>query len=244
MKVVIIGLHGPAFSGKDSAANLLRCAARNDVAVIEGRFAEPVYQMIRTRLPSAYSGMSKAEKEKGRRELGGLSVRQLALAIAEGSRKFDKNVWANIWQASLTRQLQQLKEDGHSRVLVLVPDLRMEHERDAILRAVSKDRDLEVIHQILHIRPVGSESVDNPCPVTEAGLQVLDGEIIVTNDHSMGLKGFTSGLLGGLLQDKHISNHFFELFESSRPLGEVANMAEKLAEKNRDYWRHQARLVA
>lgn len=244
MKVLIVGLHGPAFSGKDTAAHLLASAVKKDVVVVTARLAEPIYQMIRTQLPSAHSGMSKAEKERPRRELGGLSVRQMAIAIAEGSRKSNPMVWVNIWREQLNSNLEYLDSTGQRHVLVLVPDLRMEHERRALESANGTITGAELGGRILHIKPIGAERLDNPCPTTEAALVVKAGEAVVTSDHRAGLDKYAAelmtGLVGSMLTAGVAGENFFEVFDPTRPLEEVAKSAERRAEAAHYHWASQS----
>lgn len=202
-EVLIVALHGPAMSGKDTAAKMLRWEADPRVAVRELRFAEPIYQMIRTRVPEARSEMSKEEKERLRPELGGLSIRQMAIAIGEGARRYRDDSWVQIALNQLADQLRFEAAAGH-HVLVLVPDLRKAAEVEGLVQATSPSWAgqhgvaARVRLVVAHIQPINAPQTGQYDAATETPLPFGPHSVRVVNDHAKGLFSYAASLFDAL----------------------------------------------
>lgn len=222
-KVLFLALHGPAFSGKDTCAEILRHLRSKGTAVVESRFAEPIYQMIRTQVHDANSRMSKAAKEALRPALGGLSIRQMAVAIGEGARQYEQDCWINIWRnESLNRVGDSLLVHGAGKVLVLVPDLRKEGERQAFHRLPAELLDLmldafpesqgkvEAASVVIHVQARNAPVNAQHNAATETPLAIEERDLVVMNDHAGGLHALGATLAGTLaLADYHPAHSLF-----------------------------------
>lgn len=200
----LIAFQGLAFSGKDTACNMLKAAAGAGHQLIEARFAEPIYEMIRALVPGANSQMTKEEKERPREELGGLSIRQMAVAIGEGARQYDPLCWIKAWRSSLLEDLGLAVGGSKRDILVLVPDLRKENEAEAFRQlapqvavAVSEDPETtcHVTTTLVHLRALNAPPNPNPNPATEVLLEPKFMEPVIVNDHSLGLQGLADQVL-------------------------------------------------
>lgn len=197
IRIAFVGLHGPAFSGKDTALHILRALSTPTTRVIEARLAEPLYKMIRTRVPGAHSGMSKREKELPRRELGGLSIRQMAVAIGEGARKYDDYTWVSLWVNQIAQELQNGINHGVENFLVVVPDLRKAQELELfdqlgdahiLFAAGLSPVSLGTGSVLVHIEPKNAPVNDQVNAATETPLPFRMGrDLKVVNDHRAGL---------------------------------------------------------
>lgn len=211
-KVIIVGFHGPAFSGKDTACKLLaEMADRTQVAVINTRYAEPIYSMVRTLVPEACSDLPKEAKERPRPALGGLSVRQMTVAIGQGARQFNSTCWVEIWQNQVLKAVQDALLVGAERVLVLVPDMRFKNERKAFDEiAISLLEKLEEFQYpyavsaaslLLHVQPVNGPVNAQFDKATETLMGVRQRDRVVINDHNLGLAGLAGSLQAALMSD-------------------------------------------
>ena len=198
-QVLFLAMHGPAFSGKDTVCTLLSGMAKREVTIIEARFAEPIYTMIRTRVPEANSRMTKEEKECHRAELGGISIRQMAVGIGEGARQADPEVWINLWSRKCLDDVVDCLLRGATHVLVLVPDLRKEGERKAFmdlpmrLQTVIQEAfphraaEIATAAHVIHVRAVEAPENAQFNAATETALGVQNHESLLINDHSKGM---------------------------------------------------------
>lgn len=201
----LIAFQGLAFSGKDTACNILKGAAAHvNHQVIEARFAEPLYEMVRALVPCASSQLPKEEKEAPREELGGLSIREMLIAIGEGARQYDPLCWVKAWRASLLEDIDLAVGGAKRNILVLVPDLRKENEAEAfrqivplVATAASGDPETtcHVTATLVHLRALNAPVNPNPNAATEVLLQPKFGEPVIVNDHSQGLQAFADQVL-------------------------------------------------
>lgn len=201
----LIAFQGLAFSGKDTACNMLSGYAQmHEHQVIVARFAEPLYEMVRALVPCASSQLPKEEKEAPRDELGGLSIRQMLIAIGEGARQYDPLCWVKAWRASLLEDIDLVVGGAKRNILVLVPDLRQENEAEAfrqiaplVATAASADPETtcHVTATLVHLRALNAPSNPNPNPATEVLLEPKFGEPVIFNDHSHGLQGLADQVL-------------------------------------------------
>ncbi len=214
-QVLFVAAHGPAFSGKDSVCKILANFA-DHCQVVEARFAEPIYEMVRSQVPEANSQMSKEDKERLRPELGGLSVRQAMVAIGEGFRQYDKECWIKLWRHSLITETVQAIADGYLQVVVLVPDLRKADELKAfdnlpadLAIAMTKRLDelqpsttqplLQADTLLFHIYGQNAPENAQVNEATETRLAEAPNDLLIINDHSRGkeeLRGHVWGVLG------------------------------------------------
>ena len=202
--VRLIAFQGLAFSGKDTACGMLKAFAESKGhQVIEARFAEPLYEMVRALVPTANSNMPKEEKEAPREELGGLSIRQMLIAIGEGAREYDPLCWIKAWRNSLLADLDLAAGGAKRDILVLVPDLRKENEAEAFRQlaplaatAVSEDPETtcHVTATLVHLRALNAPENPNPNPATEVLLEPKVGEVVMVNDHKQGLQQLATQL--------------------------------------------------
>lgn len=210
-RILFLAMHGPAFGGKDTACELLTAMRGKGTGVVVSRFAEPIYEMIRTRVPEANSRMTKEEKERPRAELGGLSIRQMAVGIGEGARSEDADVWIKLWvRKCLEDVTDHLLALGVPNVVVLVPDLRKEGERLAFDRLPEQlmcklDEAFPdqrgkcwAAAKVVHIKPRNAPQNAQFNAATETPLVVRENDLVVHNDHSRGLKSLGRGLATGL----------------------------------------------
>ena len=111
--VLVVALHGQAYSGKDESRLLLEALAKQAGShVIEMRYAEPLYKLAQALVPEAHPLMPKEAKERPRKELGGMSVRQLLVTAGEGSRRFVDDAWVKIHSDQLMRRVTEALEEG------------------------------------------------------------------------------------------------------------------------------------
>ena len=223
--VLWIGLTGPAFGGKDFCRRLLQANVTSGTAVVVARYAEPIYQMIRPLCPRAHSGMGKDAKERPREELGGLSVRQMAIAIGQGARQFDPLVWVNLHRAQAERHIQlhltqHNLEEPFRRVLVIVPDMRFETERAAF----DEIQDRKVL---IHVFAENAERSSMEGTDTERGLALHPHkDELFFNDHRLGVEEGARRFMHILADSEHLKwpNGIKDYVNEFIPLSEmVAN---------------------
>lgn len=234
-QVLFLAVHGPAFSGKDTLCTLLSGMAKRPVTVIEARFAEPIYAMIRTRVPEANSRMTKDEKECPRAELGGISIRQMAVGIGEGARQADADVWINLWARKCLDDVVDCLLRGATHVLVLVPDMRKEGERQAFMDLpIRLSRGLyeafphrvdgvSIAAHVIHLRAVEAPENSQFNAATETPLEVRNCESLLINDHSKGVLNLSRelslliktlpGLQGGLAKEMLNEANWIDAFD-------------------------------
>lgn len=221
-KVLFVAFHGPAFGGKDTCCNLLEGMRKHPTPVLRPRFAEPIYDMIRRLVPGANSGMTKAEKELARAELGGLSVRQMAVAIGEGARRYNASCWINIWRDDLLDEAAEwinrgLDNKPLEHLLVLVPDLRRQDEREAfhllpaqLLDRVAPRRQVEAAAVLVHLQARNAPVNEQFNAATETPLPYEERDLVLMNDHSAGLDALGATLAGTFaLADHHAAHSLF-----------------------------------
>lgn len=188
MKTIIIGIHGKAYSGKDTLAGALRPLLLEqfpDARIEELRFAEPLYDMLRTRMPEAGSHLSKAEKELPRPELGGLSQRQTLLAMGQGFHNVNPMTMPRIWAYDMRDMINTYTQDKvTSRLFVLVPDVRRDDEAQTLLGTEN------AVGVIYKVRAINGPTEENPDKRTEGG--IFHGYVTahLLNDHSKGKEAF------------------------------------------------------
>lgn len=188
MKTIIIGIHGKAYSGKDTLAEALLPLLLEqfpDARIEELRFAEPLYDMLRTRMPEASSHLSKAEKELPRPELGGLSQRQTLLAMGQGFHNANPMTMPNIWAYDMRDMINTYTQDKvTSRLFVLVPDVRRDDEAQTLLGAEN------AVGVIYKVRAINGPTEESPDKRTEGG--IFHGYVTahLLNDHSKGKEAF------------------------------------------------------
>lgn len=230
-KVLFVAFHGPAFAGKDTCCSLLRAmghrAGREGRMSVMARFAEPIYDMIRALVPRANSLMSKEEKELARPELGGLSVRQMAVAIGEGARRYKGDCWIALWQNDVLQQAYQMIQNGFGEVVVLVPDLRKENERQGLMELPARllnmlhlNREewqgtVEAASVVVHIQTRNAPVNAQFDAATETPLDYCDNDLVLMNDHAAGLEALAATLAGTFALASHHPAHgmFLDLFQ-------------------------------
>lgn len=240
--VLWIGLTGPAFGGKDFCRRLLQANVTKGTAVVVARYAEPIYQMLRPLCPRAHSGMGKDAKERPREELGGLSVRQMAIAIGQGARQFDPMVWVNLHraqaEAAIAAQLQQPQgeELGIRRVLVIVPDMRFETERAAF----DEIQDRKVL---IHVFAENAERSAMEGTDTERGLALHPHkDELFFNDHRLGVEEGARRFMHILADSEHLKwpNGIKDYVNEFIPLSEmVANQWQLQRDEEKAAWQLQ-----
>lgn len=221
-QVLFVAAHGPAFSGKDSVCKALDQLRGKDTYRLTGRFAEPIYEMVRSQVPQADSHMSKEEKESPRPELGGLSVRQAMVAIGEGFRQFDKECWIKLWRHTLLTEVAQAITDGYYKVVVLVPDLRKQDELQAfhglpgdLAILLTKTLEAQAVTRPGRIWPLlqadsvvfqvyGQNAPENAQvnEATETRLPEGAEDIPIINDHHLGKHNLFEHVRGSLRQNR------------------------------------------
>lgn len=218
-QVIFVAFHGPAFSGKDTCTELLLGLRQERTYGVLARFAEPIYEMIGALVPGANSRMSKAEKEQPRPELGGLSIRQMAVALGEGARAFNKSCWINIWADSLLEEVVDTISYGFDKVLVVVPDLRKADERDALHALPARLMDgmaeawpeskgkVEAASVLVHVQSRNSPVNEQHDPVTETPLEYEERDLVLMNDHGAGLESLGATLAGTFALASHHAAH-------------------------------------
>lgn len=244
-QVLIIALHGQAYSGKDTAAQILRAAAVPGVEISQTRFADPIYSMIRTLVPFAHSGMSKEDKERSRTALGGLSVRQMAIAIGEGARKYRDDSWVLIAQ----RAIMEIARPDLSMAphLILVPDLRKEAECEMLTQmhgrvwrpardeqGVAKTVEFNTL--IVHIDAVGGVKTDQYNAATETPLKGTYRSLDVLNDQRRGLADYAERLMAEIFRfDFTLAGEFFH---HQIDCHRLAEQAQAESSKVARIWKH------
>lgn len=227
-KVLFVAFHGPAFSGKDTCTRLMRSMVHPERAEEGGnstsvvRFAEPIYDMIRALVPHASSYMSKEEKERPRAELGGLSVRQMAVAVGEGARRYKGDCWIEMWQREALAEALQLIEDGVERVVIFTPDLRKENERQGLLSLpplllnnlhLMRDKWdglVQAASVVVHIQTRNAPVNAQFDAATETPLEYRDNDLVLMNDHAAGLEALAATLAGTFaLANQHPAHSMF-----------------------------------
>lgn len=198
INVRLIAFQGKAFAGKDTACGMLReMAEAEGWKVIEARFAEPLYEMVRALVPQAHSQMGKEAKEASRPELGGLSIREMLISIGEGARQYDPLCWIKTWRHAIRQDLGMAVFDGkpETKVLVLVPDLRKQNEADAF-RALPESIGVDLVdacggnvrvnQALIHLRAMNAPVNPSPNAATELDLLPEPEDTIMVNDHAGG----------------------------------------------------------
>lgn len=188
MKTIIIGIHGKAYSGKDTLAEALRPLLLEqfpDARIEELRFAEPLYDMLRTRMPEAGSHLSKAEKELPRPELGGLSQRQALLAMGQGFHNVNPMTMPHIWAYDMRDMINTYTQDKvTSRLFVLVPDVRRDDEAQTLLGTEN------AVGVIYKVEAINGPTEENPDKRTEGGIFHDYVTAHLLNDHGKGKEAF------------------------------------------------------
>lgn len=190
VRVLILGIRGLAFAGKDEVRLQLQAMLEGrPVRVIEARYAQRIYEMVGKLCLDAHPLMSKAAKEKPREELGGLSVREMLISCGEGARRYAEDVWVKVWERDVHSQLAEAIEEGHGVVVVVAPDLRKDVERRALYElahVVAARFPNAITHaSVLHVRSVQAQDNRFSEPGTETPLTVLEGEFALENDRTV-----------------------------------------------------------
>lgn len=225
MKVVVIGVHGPAFSGKDEVLKLLKTLAPKDTVVIEARFADPMYEMLRPLLPLVIlsSDMPKEEKHKPRPELGGLSIRQALIAVGEGFRGFQADAWC---QMLVERMFDQIDDvPFHKSVVVICPDLRRENEAWALREIPQRETPLT-----LRISPVNSPVNEHHHGATESPIPRQPRDVEIINDHAKGLPAYWRSIVWALAGSLSPSD-LGVVLDAATPMGDADALAKFVAER-------------
>lgn len=159
----LIGIAGPAQSGKSTLSNELRRLIEfRGGEFHEKPFAGPLKAML------AAIGVSTLEKDKNVVDARfGASPRVLMQTLGtEWGRKINPDCWLNVWRS-------QLPTSG----LVVVPDVRFENEAQAI-------RGLDGI--LVHVtRPVTADMLAVPAHASEAGVKRQKGDTVLHNDRGI-----------------------------------------------------------
>lgn len=159
----IIGIAGPAQSGKSTLSNEFRRLIEfRGGEFHEKPFAGPLKAML------AVIGVSTLEKDKNAVDARfGVSPRILMQTLGtEWGRKINPDAWLNVWRS-------QLPASG----LVVVPDVRFENEAAAI-------RGLGGI--LIHVtRPVTADMLAVPAHASEAGIKRQKGDTVLHNDRGI-----------------------------------------------------------
>lgn len=236
MTIAIIGMHGAAFSGKDLACQILRAATHQDVVVIEARVAEAIYGMIRTLLPQAHSGMSKEDKELRREELGGLSIRQMAIAIGEGARKWSETSWVTLWETRLCNDIKLAVAVGAKKILVLVPDLRKDAERRTFYRLAATAKEISddsfwpegpinSASQLVMLQAENGQVNEQFNSATETQMETWAMDVEVVNDQAQGPAAYCGSLLRALAFSERMGFMFSEIFDENLKFHDIAERA-------------------
>ena len=184
MKVVVIGLHGLAGSGKDTAFNFIRAAAPGATKVLEARMAGPMYAMLQTLMPMIdATKLNPVEKAEPRKELAMLSIREFLIGIGEGMRAQKEDFWTSLFWTDVFDQLGDVPE-GYDAVVVC-PDVRRSNEVKAIRDIVAflnTLQDTTAVGKIVQI--VAKGGPDNPHyhAATETELDTKMIDVKLTND--------------------------------------------------------------
>lgn len=241
--VLVVALHGQAYSGKDESRLLLEALAKQAGShVIEMRYAEPLYKLVQALVPEAHPLMSKEAKERPRKELGGMSVRQLLVTAGEGSRRFVDDAWVKIHSDQLMRRVSEALDQGHRNILVIIPDLRKETERDVLHVLLKQENspwqydDVAWGGTVVHLVPKNAPVNPDPDPGTETPLEVLPGELVAENNHLLGRVNLAMVLYDELSvasgADKvgALAEHIFlrhPIFDSAAKEAQAARLAEE-----------------
>jgi len=164
-RFLIIGIHGPARAGKDTAADLILAENPN---MRKLRFADPIKLGCAAMLGMDVSRMSEGDREA---LIPGLhfSIRKILQVMGtEGGRSVHPDMWVNLAR----RNMEALKFAGCEGVVI--PDVRFQNEIDFIRE------DGYMIHIRRDTEEVGVEG-----HVSEAGLGALPNEFIIHNDKSL-----------------------------------------------------------
>lgn len=159
MSKIIIGLHGPIGSGKDTLARGMRSELGPNIGVF--KFAGALYNMAAQLDPAFDPNMSHAEKESpllGRPELGSRRSFIDRLGTQFGRDVIDKDLWIKVLQATIERS---------SVEVAIISDVRFPNEA-AWVRSVGT---------LIHLQPdwvtVGADSKH----VSNTPLEVVRGDI-------------------------------------------------------------------
>lgn len=159
----LIGIAGPAQSGKSTlAGELRRLVEFRGGEFHEKPFAGPLKAML------AVIGVSTLEKDKNAVDARfGVSPRILMQTLGtEWGRKINPDCWLNVWRS-------QLPSTG----LVVVPDVRFENEAHAIR---------ELGGTLIHVtRPVTADMLAVPAHASEAGIKRQKGDTVLHNDRGI-----------------------------------------------------------
>lgn len=159
----IIGIAGPAQSGKSTLSNEFRRLIEfRGGEFHEKPFAGPLKAML------AAINVSILEKDKNVVDARfGVSPRVLMQTLGtEWGRKINPDAWLNVWRS-------QLPTSG----LVVVPDVRFENEAHAI-------REMGGI--LIHVtRPVTADMLAVPAHASEAGIKRQKGDMVLHNDRGI-----------------------------------------------------------
>lgn len=232
--IMMVGTAGPAFSGKDTVCNAIRATLKKSVHVIDARFAEPIYEMVRALVPWAYSGLSKEDKERALPELGFLSIRQMMFKVGEAAREVNPACWIDIWRHQIIQQLADLAEcapDTH--VLILVPDLRKDNEREAF-HQLACSLDIPQYNRLLtHMRSINGPTNSQVNAATEQELaEVGPREWELFNDHRSGVEELVRVTCHNL---KVRLEHIDDLFDFPPP-AEIVKRVNALASAEATKW--------
>lgn len=125
-RIHIIGLAGPAYSGKDTSAGLLAEMARPYMDVTIRAFAHPIREMLGVFVPQSYMH-DPAKKEADVPGIGA-SYRELAQTLGtEWGRRHFGDIWVRIMHRIVFDPAGTFHTGGRHH-LVLIPDVRFINE--------------------------------------------------------------------------------------------------------------------
>ena len=172
MEVRVVGICGPAGSGKSLAGHALQ----ERFGFIGLEFAAPIKRMLRDGLKLDQSQVFGDRKELPIEELGGRSPRELMRSLGDWGRAQHPGMWVMLLEQAVGRVSAGCYGAHFSSggpVGVVIDDVRLEAEADWI-----RGRD----GLLLHLRRLGVEP--DAGHITEAGIERRPGEPVITNNGS------------------------------------------------------------
>lgn len=184
----VIGIAGPARSGKDTYCELLREQLYiNHVPSARYAFADPIKEAIKKAFLLNESHVNGALKETPIPALGNKSPRQMLqwFGTEYGRQMIDPDIWLNVAQRFI---------DKLPRSVIVIPDVRFENEADWI-----RERGF-----LLHIERADCAGVT--AHVSEAGIQREEDEPVILNDGSLDDLAESAKDLVGIFIDYYRNN--------------------------------------
>lgn len=183
-RVYLIGLAGPAYSGKDTAAAMLAEMTRPYLDVTIRSFADPMRQMLSAIVP--HDHMHSPELKEQLVPGIGASYRELAQTLGtDWGRRHFGDIWVRLMDRALFGPGSHVGVGRHH--LVLIPDVRFVSESTWIHERGG---------QVIRIqRPQASIARSH---VSEREWQDLSAEAEITNDGTLG--ELRQKLVGALLR--------------------------------------------